>query len=79
MEALEFTAQIDEGVIRLPKEFEAYYNTFARISILPEQPFDHPSKKERLRAVMLKLGEKDIFSKIDDGFAWQKEIRNEWE
>jgi hypothetical protein len=79
MEALEFRTQIQEGIIRLPKEFEAYRNVFARIIILTEQPFDHPSKKERLRAVMLKLGEKDIFSKIDDGFAWQKEIRNEWE
>ena len=79
MEALEFSTQIEEGVIRLPKEFEAYHNVFARIIILPEQPFDHSSKKERLRAVMLKMGEKDSFSKVGDGVTWQKEIRYEWD
>ena len=79
MEALEFNAQIEEGLIRLPKEFEAYRNVFARIIILIEQPFDHVSKKERLKAVMLEMGEKDVFSKIGDGIAWQREIRNAWD
>lgn len=78
LEALEFSLQIEDGVIRLPKEFEAYCNVFARIIILPEQPFDHSSKKEQLKAVMLKMGEKDIFSKVADN-EWKKEIRNEWD
>lgn len=78
MKALEFRTQIEEGVIRLPKEFEAYYNVFVRVIVLTKQPFDHSSKKEQLKAVMLKMGEKDIFSKIDEK-EWQKEIRNEWD
>lgn len=79
MEALEFTTQIEEGIIRLPKEFERYSNIFARIIILTEKPLNLLSKKERLREVMLKIGEKNIFSKITNGVEWQKEIRNEWD
>lgn len=78
MEALEFSVQIEEGLIRLPKEFEAYHNVFARIIILPEQPFDHSSKKEQLKAVMLEMGEKDILSKVADN-EWKKENRNGWD
>jgi hypothetical protein len=79
MEALEFSAQIEEGVIRLPEEFEAYRNIYARIIILTEKPINLLSKKERLKAVMLEMGEKNIFSKIADGVKWQKEVRNEWD
>lgn len=79
MEALEFTTQIEEGIIRLPKEFERYSNIFARIIILTEKPLNLLSKKERLREVMLKMGEKNIFSKITNGVEWQKKIRNEWD
>lgn len=79
MEALEFTTQIEEGIIRLPKEFEKYGNVFARIIILTEKPLNLLSKKERLKEVMLKMGEKNIFSKVTNGVEWQKEIRNEWE
>ncbi|MFZ4477936.1 MAG: hypothetical protein ACOYPR_22260 [Saprospiraceae bacterium] len=74
---MEFSAQIEDGIIRLPKELEAYRNIFARIIILTERLFDHSSKKEQLKAVMLKMGEKEIFSKIVDGVEWQKKVRNE--
>lgn len=79
MEALEFSAYIEQGVIRLPEEFRAYSNAFVRIIILAEKPVNQPSKKERLREVMLKMGERNIFSKITDAVKWQKEVRNEWE
>ncbi len=79
MEALEFTTRIEEGIIRLPKELEMYSNIFARIIILTEKPLNHLSKKDRLRDVMLKMGEKNIFSKIENAVEWQKEIRNEWD
>lgn len=79
MEALEFTTQIEEGIIRLPKEFEKYSNMLVRIIIITEKPLSLLSKKERLRDVMLKMGERNIFSKIANGVEWQKEIRNEWD
>ena len=79
MEALEFSTHIESGIIRLPKEFSAYSNTFARIIILADKPLNLSSKKERLREIMLEMGQKNIFSKITDGVTWQKEIRNEWE
>lgn len=79
MEALEFSTHIEQGIIRLPKEYEAYHNAFVRIIILTEKSKIHHSKKEKLREVMIKMGEKNIFSKITNAVKWQKDIRNEWE
>ncbi|MEZ4985016.1 MAG: hypothetical protein R2795_08290 [Saprospiraceae bacterium] len=79
MEALEFSTHIEQGIIRLPEEFRAYSNAFVRIIILAEKPAPTLSKKEKLREIMLKMGEENIFSTITDAVAWQKEARNEWE
>lgn len=79
MEALEFSTQIEQGIIRLPKEFGAYSNAFVRIIILTEPPVNQLSKKEKLRTIMLKMGEQNIFRNITDALKWQKEIRNEWD
>jgi hypothetical protein len=79
MEALEFSTRIEEGIIRLPKEFERYSNIFARIIILTEKTTPVLSKKERLREVMLKMGAQNIFSEVEDAVEWQKNIRNEWD
>lgn len=79
MEIIEFSVQIENGVIQLPKELEQYKNAFVRIALWTEKPLDLRSKKERLREIMLKMGEKNIFSNIADGVKWQKQIRNEWD
>lgn len=80
MEALEFSAKIEDGLIRLPKQFQEYQNAFVRIIILTENPVNHIlSKKEKLKAIMLKMGEKNIFNKIPDAKEWQRTIRNEWD
>jgi hypothetical protein len=79
MEALEFSTRIEEGIIRLPKEHEKYSNAFVRIIILTEAPLSHLSKKEKLREVMLQMGEKNVFSGIANPVDWQKGIRNEWD
>ena len=45
--SLELKAKIEEGVIQLPKEFEAYRNTFARIIILQSShSITYPRKKD---------------------------------
>jgi hypothetical protein len=36
-------------------------------------------KKAKLKAILLKMGEKNLFSKVADGVIWQKQLRNEWE
>lgn len=79
MEALEFSTKIEQGVIRLPKEFEAYNNTSVRIIILTERPLNALSDKEKLKEIMLKMGEKNIFSKIPNAVEWQRKIRDEWD
>ncbi len=79
MQALEFSTRIEGGVIRLPKEYEGYDNAYARVIILTTNSLETVSKKDRLREVMLRMGENDIFKKIDDPLAWQKKMRNDWE
>jgi hypothetical protein len=76
MEALEFSAQIEEGVIRLPKEFERYSNTFVRIIILTETLSQLSPKKEKLKDVLLRMADMNVFSQIEDAVEWQKEQRN---
>jgi hypothetical protein len=79
MEALEFTAKIDHGTIRLPKQFEAYDNAFVRIIILSEEPRNFSEKKEKFRNLLLKMQETDVFRKIKNPVEWQKKLRDEWE
>jgi hypothetical protein len=79
MEALEFSSKIEHGMIRLPKQFEAYENAVVRIIILAEKPQVAPSKKEQLRVVLEKMQVADIFSSISNPVEWQKKIRNEWD
>ena len=79
MEALEFSTKIEHGIIRLPKQFEAYENTIVRIIILAEKPQNFSHKKEKLRAVLKKMQEVDIFRSISNPVEWQKQVRNEWE
>jgi hypothetical protein len=44
-----------------------------------EKPQNFPSKKEKLRAILKKMQEKDIFRSISNPVEWQKRLRNEWE
>lgn len=79
MNALEFSGKIEQGIIRLPKQYEAYDNTYARIIILVEQPPQLLEKKEKLRLIFKKMEQIRMFSNINDPVEWQKQIRNEWD
>ncbi|MDQ3375262.1 MAG: hypothetical protein M3521_15415 [Acidobacteriota bacterium] len=46
MNSLEFTTKIEQGVIHLPKEYEEYQNSVARVVITLETPEDKAKKKK---------------------------------
>jgi hypothetical protein len=79
MEALEFSTKIEHGTIRLPKQFAEYENAFVRIIILSDKPRNFSEKKEKLRNILKKMQQKQLFSKITNPVEWQKQLRNEWE
>ncbi len=79
MNALEFSTKIEHGMIHLPKEYEAYDNSFVRIIVLVEQPLNGLSKKEKLLATFKKLQQTPIFDSIENPVTWQKQLRDEWE
>ena len=79
MDAVEFSGKIEGGVIRLPKEYGEYDNTYARVIVLVDKPADVLTKKEKLMKALHAMKKVDMFSKIDDPVSWQKKQRNEWE
>ena len=79
MQAIEFFTRIENGILQLPLELAQYNNVLLRITVLPQPLSDLQLKKAKLRAIMLKMGEKKLFSQIPDGVKWQKQLRNEWE
>ena len=79
MNSVEFTTKIEQGVIRLPKEFEEYENAVAHVTVTLETPEDAKTKKERLFKVLKKAQEANLFQDIEDPVQWQKELRDEWE
>jgi hypothetical protein len=79
MEAIEFLTRIENGMMQLPLGLAQYPNAFVRIIVMPEPSADLLLKKAKLKAILLKMGEKNLFSKVADGVIWQKQLRNEWE
>jgi hypothetical protein len=79
METIEFLTRIENGMMQLPLGLAQYPNAFVRIIVIPEPSADLRLKKAKLKAILLKMGEKNLFSKVADGVIWQKQLRNEWE
>lgn len=79
MNALEFSVQIEQGVIRLPLQYQAYNNAEARIIVLVKTPPVVRSQKERLAAIFTKMKQIKMFETIQNPTLWQKQLRNEWE
>ena len=79
MDVVEFSGKIEDGIIRLPKEYKHYDNTYARVIVLVDKPADVLTKKEKLLKALQGMKKVDMFSKIDDPTAWQKKQRNEWD
>jgi hypothetical protein len=77
MNSLEFTAKIEHGVIRLPKEFEEYENTVARV-IVTVKPTE-TSQKEKLSALFAEMRGVKMFENIENPTEWQKKLRDEWD
>jgi hypothetical protein len=79
MDALEFTTQIEQGVIHLPKEYNQYDNTTARVIVLFDKPQSYKTQKEKLSMAFQTMKGKDMFQKIENPRTWQKQLRDEWE
>ncbi len=78
MNALEFSAKIEKGVIRLPDKYKEYDNSYVRVIVLTKQSEQHLSQKERLKATFKKLQLANLFGNIENPTAWKNELRDEW-
>jgi penicillin V acylase-like amidase (Ntn superfamily) len=79
MDALEFSTKIEDGIIRLPQQFEAYENAFVRIIILSEKPKTLSKQKEKLKKAFKGMESVTVFQAIANPVKWQKQLRDEWE
>jgi hypothetical protein len=82
MRALEFNADIVNGLIVLPIKYRNVNLKRSRIIILIEEEISDGivlEKKERLRKAFLKLQQVNPFRDITDPLEWHKNIRDEWE
>lgn len=80
MNAIEFSAVIEKGNIKLPKNLGNSYNhVSARVILLFDEKENKPSQKEALRAAFDDLNKVNAFSTVDNPTEWQKKLRDEWE
>ena len=75
MDILEFSVQIEQGVIRLPLQYQAYNNAEARIIVQVKTPPAVRSQKERLLAIFEKMKQTTMFGTIQNPTIWQKKLR----
>lgn len=80
MNAIEFSAVIEKGNIKLPKKLGNSYNhVSARVILLFDETENKPSQKEALRAAFDDLKKVNAFNTVDNPTEWQKKLRDEWE
>ncbi len=79
MNALEFTVRIEQGIIRLPKQYNEYENAQVRIIMLVETPKNQLSQREKLLITFNKMKQQRMFQSIENPTKWQKQLRDEWE
>jgi hypothetical protein len=79
MNAIEFSGKIEQGVIRLPKKYEAYNNLYIRVILLIDKEIMPVSKKEKLRTALQKMEKVAMFTNIENPTQWQKNLRDGWE
>jgi hypothetical protein len=86
MYAIEFEAEIENGIIRIPADHPELANGRARVVVLTEaiDPVEaatrqRDERKKRLLAAYDKLAQHNYFPDIDDPVAWQRRQRDEWD
>lgn len=81
MRAIEFKANIKNGMIEIPKRYRNLINRLARIIILTdEEEIDSPPPldKKAILAVITELNQRKVFADITDPVEWQRSLRDEW-
>lgn len=76
MRAIEFKADIKDGIIEIPAEYKSLKNQVARVIILTEDKSE--TNPDSLESVLKAIQERKVFGEIDDPVRWQQSLREEW-
>ncbi len=80
MKAVEFETKIQNGIIKIPVQYEEFINKYAKIILISkDDELDSIESKNKIKLLLDQIIEKQPFSSIEDPVEWQKKLRNEWE
>jgi len=82
MKTFEFQAEVKNGTIVLPRQFNKYSVPKSKIIVLvldDNSTSNAKPKNEKLEQAFIRLQEVNPFRNITNAVDWQKQIRDEWE
>jgi len=79
MSAIEFEAQVKNGIIKLPDKYKDFENAFLKIKIQPSRVKAENNRKSKIEHLLETIIRKNIFKNIASPEDWQRSLRNEWE
>lgn len=78
MEAVEFEAFSDNGIIRIPEKYQKMANAKLKIILLRDEIEKGMEKKAKIKELIKEIKKNHIFEEIKNPEKWQEELRNEW-
>jgi hypothetical protein len=79
MKAIEFQTLVNNGEIKIPKQYDINNETVKVIVLYDGARSLKNYDKNNLISAFSHAKEMEPFKKIEDSILWQKESRNEWE
>ena len=78
MNAIEFEAEVKNGIIKIPEKYKELENAFLKIKIQPFNVKPENNRKLKIKLLLEIIIRKNIFKNITSPEDWQRNLRNEW-
>lgn len=81
MKNIEFSTNIKNGIIKVPRRYKNLENTKVKVVFEPVKSKRAGSKLSQtflIKSALNKILKRDVFSDIKDAVKWQKKLRDEW-
>lgn len=81
MKAVEFLVKANDGIIKIPNEYNEFANSELRVILLSEEEKveEIKTRKIRIKEAFEEIATMRVFDKISDPVQWQKNLRDDWE
>lgn len=79
MSTIEFVAQVKNGMIRIPDQYQGLENMQLKIIIQPHDMKSSSDRKQAIKHLLSEIIARDIFKRIASPEEWQRNLRDEWQ